>query len=671
VLVLLLAARLEAQEPSPPKADTAKVTVVKPVVVTGNRELSVAPPAATVEVSPEAVQRAPAGNPYELIGRAAGIEVRQQGQGPGFASNVVISGFTSDHSSDVLLLLDGVPINLPIHGHTEGYADWSILSPGAVSATRVIHGPASPLYGDFSIGGVIEVYTAADATGPSGSLGLTSFGDVRGWATSGFRGEGGGGLGSIALQQEQGWRDNAGYFLGTGVLRGWKAVGAGRIEGGLYLYGSSWNSPGYVSVDDFNQGNLTQAADTTDGGSADRYIAAVRYGLPTSDRTTLQVQFWGQTGQSEVFLTLPEDDVLEQTAERDDRKAIGFQAELNHLRNVGEFTLGMSGRSDWTTYSLDQTDERSPVEPVQGNDGRYQAIGMFGRWRGALGSRFQYDLGLRFDEVRYQSLNTLDSLAAWQEATDPMLSPKFGARYIASGHLVLLGSLARGFRGPVGVIAEPDLPLVTAWAGEIGAEWIKGPVALSASLFQFNVENERVRDPVTLQILETGSSRRRGVTLDATVRIGDRLALQAAGTLNDATVTGIGQPVAVSFDLGRPGVTLPNFHDEPLEPGDPVPGVSKYFGRIGAEYFLRPTLSTYALLRFNGPYTPIGEPAVTTKPYAILDLGGSVSLGKSTGLDLDLLNVLDAKYPELRASGYINPGAPRSLVVSVRFLHPN
>jgi len=663
--------RAEAQQPAKPPVDTTKITVVKPVTVTGTREQSVAPPVATVEVSPEAVQRAPAGNPYELIGRAAGVEVHQQGQGPGFASDVVIGGFTSDHSSDVLLVLDGVPINLPIHGHVEGYADWSILSPGAISAMRVIHGPASPLYGDFSIGGVIEAYTAADATGPSGSLGVTSFGDVRGWATSGFRNKDGGGLGSFALQREQGWRDNAEYFLGTGVLRGWRAVGAGRVEAGLYVYGSQWNSPGYVSVDDYNQGNLTGATDTTDGGSADRYIGSLRYGVPLASRTTLQVQLWGQAGQSEVFLTIPEDGVLDQTAERDDRTAGGMQAEANHLTTAGEFTLGMSGRSDRTTYTLDRTEERALLTPRQANDGRYQAIGVFGRWRGALGSKMQYDLGLRYDEVRYQSLDKLDSLAAWQEATDPMLSPKIGARYLLSSRIVLLGSLARGFRGPVGVIEDPNLPLVTAWAGEVGAQYGGGPLQLGLSFFQFNVANERVRDPVTLDVLASGTSRRRGATLNATYSLGQHLSLMAAGTVNDATVTGIAQPVNVSFDLTGVRPPRPSFHDVPLEPGDPVPGVSKYYGRVGAEYLFTTGLSAYGLFRFNGPYTPIGEPNVTTQAYSVVDMGGSIALGRLTSLDVDLLNVFDAKYPELRASGYINPGAPRSLLISVRLLNPN
>ncbi len=661
----------QAQQPTKPQIDTAKSTAITPIIVTGKREHAVAPPVATVEVSTATVQRAPAGNPYDLIGRSVGIEVHQQGQGPGFASNVVIGGFTSDHSSDVLLVLDGVAINLPIHGHVEGYADWSILSPGAISTSRVIHGPASPLYGDFSLGGVVEVYTAADADATTGSLGVTSFGDVRGWVTGGFRQPDAGALFSVSGQREEGWRENADYLLGTAVLRGWRTAGKGRLEGGLYGYGSHWNSPGYVSVERYNEGDLVAATDTTDGGDADRYIGTLRYGVPLNSLTTLETQLWGQVGTSTVFLTLPEDGVLQQTAERDDRQAVGMQAQLSRVKGEGEFSVGLSGRADWTTYTLDQTDARVPVSAEQADDGRYQALGLYGRWRGMLSSRFMYDLGLRGDLVRYQSYNHLDSLADWQSATDPVVSPKLGASYMASSRLRLLGSLARGFRGPVGVIADPSRPLVTAWAGEIGAEYGTSTLLLTMSLFQFNTANERIKDPVSLEIVETGTSRRRGITGSASWQASRKLTVQAEGTFNDATITGVAEPVNVSFDLAPILPPRPSFHTEPLEPGDPVPGVSDYFGRVGAEFIPKNGLSTYALIRFTGPFTPIGEPGVMTQAYSVFDLGGSVALGATTSVDVDLLNVFDTKYADIRASGYINPGAPRSLLVSVRLAHPH
>ena len=53
-----------------------------------------------------------------------------------------------------------------------------------------------------------------------------------------------------------------------------------------------------------------------------------------------------------------------------------------------------------------------------------------------------------------------------------------------------------------------------------------------------------------------------------------------------------------------------------------------------------------------------------------MDLGATVRLARTgPSLDLDLLNVLDTKYPELRASGFLNPGAPRALRMALRLGH--
>src|SRR3954451_22662111 len=188
ILIFSVIARSSsAQSRDSTGADTTQVKQLQTITVTSERPRAAAPPVTTFVVPAAELRRTFANNPYDLLRRTSGIEVHEQGQGPGFASDAVIRGFSSDHSSDVLLVLDGVPINLPVHGHVEGYSDWSILSPAAMSAVRVITGPASPLYGDFSLAGVVEVFTAPDATGVAGNLAGSSFGDVAGWIRSGQR----------------------------------------------------------------------------------------------------------------------------------------------------------------------------------------------------------------------------------------------------------------------------------------------------------------------------------------------------------------------------------------------------------------------------------------------------------------------------------------------------
>lgn len=673
VLALLAPAALHGQG-TPASNDSSKVTELAPIEVTAARAAqSPPPPVETVQVSAEQIQRTPATDAYDLVRRASGIEVHQQGQGPGFASDAVIRGFTSDHSSDVLLVLDGVPINLPIHGHVEGYADWSVLSPAAVTGIRVIHGPASPFYGDFAFGGVVEATTAMDTEGSIGGVEGSSFGDAGGWVRTGRRRTNDGYAIALDGTRQEGWRDNSSYLLGNGSLAGWRQLGKGRLDGGVLLYGSNWDSPGFVSVERYNDGDLEAATDPTDGGDAGRLVAHGHYTQPMGANTTLDANLWGQGVRSKVYLNIPEDDQVSQTEEEDRRVAFGGQAMLAHQVGGGELDVGVSGRADWTEYDLYNTIARQRAGPEQGDDGDYQNGALFARWRGLIGTRIVYDVGGRLDLVRYSSLDLLDPTAVRQSETRTIASPKLGARYLLSSRVALLGNLSRGFRGAIGVIGDPTRPPVTAWSKELGTSYDDSRLHAQVALFRIDVADERILDPVTREVSDAGQSVRQGVSLDLTWTAVPRLRLLFEGTYNDAKITGIEQSgaVTVSDELAAavaPVPIVPNLHDVPLTPGSKVPGVASWLGRTGVEADLLTSVTSRALVRFSGPYTPIGEPGVRTQEYAVLDLGASIRLGQSgTTLDLDLLNAFDTRYPELRASGYLNPGAPRSLRAAMRF----
>jgi outer membrane receptor protein involved in Fe transport len=288
-----------------------------------------------------------------------------------------------------------------------------------------------------------------------------------------------------------------------------------------------------------------------------------------------------------------------------------------------------------------------------------------------VGSQVALDLGARADGVHYRSLDRVAG-TPWRSASDLILSPKLGARYLVGGGWSLLSSLSQGFRGAPGVIADPPLEPVRGWSKEVGARYDGGSLTAQIALFRLDVSHERIQDPVTREVLPTGKSLRQGMNLDAEVRLTQRLTFRIDGTVNDARIKGdaasIPAPLVVpDLSLSASGrATL--FHIEPLEPGDPVPNVAKWLGRVSLEAAWTPRVSTRASLRFSGPYTPIGEPGVETRSYAVLDVGTSLQVSPlGAALDLELQNVFDAKYPEIRASGFINPGAPRTLRAALRF----
>ncbi|MGE0443100.1 MAG: TonB-dependent receptor [Gemmatimonadales bacterium] len=669
-LAALLPAAAAAQRRDSTRTDS--VAVLAPIQVNAERERAAPPPVAATSIDGLTFQRSHTANPYLALRQISGIEVHDQGQGPGFASNVVMRGFTSDHSSDILLVIDGVPINLPSHGHIEGYADWNILLPRTISSMRVIHGGASPLYGDFALGGAVEVFTRADKEGVDATVGASTFGDVRLEGDGGIRRDNGGLYVGGGYRREQGWRPNSNYWLGSGLAHGWLAAGGGRLEGGLSLYSTDWRSPGFVDVPTFNIPSFDRFADSTDGGRSRRAVLHGRYAVPVSASAYLQAVAWGMASVYDLFLNIPGHNhggggatTVVQSGEHDDRVGTGGQVELGWLAPFGELLVGASGRGDWIDYTHATTFERAVIAPEVDLNARHAAGAIYGRWRRTVRNRLGLDLGLRWDVLRHESRSNLAATPAWDAASNGVVSPKLGARYLLGGPWSLRGSVARGFRSPVGIIGDPTREPYVAWSYELGIDHHGRGTAVELSLFRVDVDHERVQDPITLAISGTGSSRRQGVDGAATFALPHQATLQLRGTYNHARLSALYVNAHDDHPLTVFGSTTATTADAPY--GKWVPGVSEYKGflRLALPFSERFDLATS--LRVEGPHVPIGEASVRTQPYHVLDLGLSYRIRPGLELDLDLENLTDTRYVELRSSGFVTPGPPRALRTQLRW----
>jgi len=694
------------EEPGPSefRPDQPVRFILEPILATAPRERAVAPPVATIMVDPDRVRQTQNQNPYDLVRRVTGIEVHDQGQGPGFASNVVLRGFTSDHSSDVLLVVDGVPVNLPVHGHVEGYADWSTLFPGAVSSLRVIHGPASPLHGDFSIAGAVEVFTRLDADGIEGNADVNAFGDLAGWLTAGRRGPAGGGLVGLDLRRREGWRENSGQQIGNALARGWRQLGDGRLEGGLALHAADWGSPGFISLADFEEGRLSHAADRTDGGEQARLAAHGRYAAPVGEVRYLQWMVWGIASTWDLYLNTPghEDAFgnLYQSGETDRRWGAGTEVEVSWVPSFGEFTVGTSVRQDRSRYDRDRTLRRRVVEREIALDAGHRAAGVYARWRHTFGNRFGVDLGGRLDHLRWGSYNRLgldpsfssgsaelarDQASSgwippasfhvigdqgppgeWVNGRTTVLSPKVGARFAVADRWTATVSSSRGFRSAVGVLGDPERPPVLAWAQEVGLGYERTDLDVHLALFRMDVSNERIQDPITLNISSAGSSVRQGVEGSVTYELHGGILLSGRGTYTDARLSG--RYADAHHDHGTSGPGGNDTDAEDLPDGQRVPGIARYLGRLSATVPVREVAEVRTEWRVTGPYIPIGEADVRTTPFSVLDLGVSFPVRERILLDLEVRNVFDRAYSETRSSGFVNPGMPRSVGLAFRYL---
>ncbi len=152
-------------------------------------------PQSAITVTPSVIALTPATSPWDLLRQSAGVEVHLQGQGPGFASNASIRGFSSDHSTDLALWIDGVPINEPVNGHAEGYNDWGLIFPAAVQSINVIKGPTSALFGNFALAGIVNVHTLERTQGTEATVNAGTAGHIDATVLTGFdHGPAGGGV---------------------------------------------------------------------------------------------------------------------------------------------------------------------------------------------------------------------------------------------------------------------------------------------------------------------------------------------------------------------------------------------------------------------------------------------------------------------------------------------
>jgi outer membrane receptor protein involved in Fe transport len=613
-------------------------------------------PVAATSIDATTIRLTPAATPYDLLRQAAGLEVHQQGQGPGFGSDVSLRGFSSDHATDIALWVDGVPINEPVNGHAEGYNDFSVLFPGGIRDIDVIHGPTNALFGNFSMAGTVNVRTLDRLNGSELDVTGGSYGRADVMGMTGFdHGARGGGVIGARYVQEDGFRPNSHYDIMQGHARVEHDLNSSvAIDAGAELYGTNWNSPGFLGEDEFARHEYDIVSNPTDGGYKRRAQERVSLRVLGSNylwRTTV----YGTEGRWQLFLTIPPaggkfEGSGSQTEEEDSRAGAGATSAITWTLDRAEITTGVETRWDRSNYENYFTTARRRDSTAADVLGAQTSGAPFVQSSFQLTDRLRADVGARYDVLSTSSTPKDSSTIS---ATHGVFSPKLGLIERLSSSFSTYVNASRGFRSTDGLIIDPTLAPITAWAYEGGVKFDRAGASASAALFRMDVSNEQTFNPVTLVATNGGSSRRQGLELEWRVPFASQTAaLSGEWTFNDARY--------------RSSTIVTDDGDAVVLNGLRVYNTSKYVGTSALD--IAPIGQPWRIRvagNWVGPYSPFDEPGTVLGAYGLAHVSGAWTFNR-TEVEAGVRNVFDRAYPELVAGGVVSPGEPRTVFVSMR-----
>ena len=394
-------------QPSQPLAATTGVTSGS--ATSGPPDLQPASASETI-ISGEEFNARPAARVGEMLEVVPGLIVTQH-SGEGKANQYFLRGFNLDHGTDLAITVDGMPVNMPTHGHGQGYADINFLIPELVGAVNVRKGPYFADKGDFASAGTVDIDYLTRLPKNLAEITFGSFGYRRGVA-AGTTAVGAGTL--LAAIEGTGYNgpwdvpDNVRKI--NGVLRYSQGTATDGFTLSAMAYSNGWNATDQVAQRAIDQNIIGRfgTLDPTDGGTASRFSLSSNW-AHSSEFGQSKANAYVVRSSMQLFnnFTYLLDDPVngDQFSQIDRRTLYGFNASHSFdWRFAGienQTRVGLNTRGDDIHVGLFRTMQRTTLSTVREDNVREGNVGLWAdttaRWtdwlRTTVGLRQDYFAG--------------------------------------------------------------------------------------------------------------------------------------------------------------------------------------------------------------------------------------------------------------------------------------
>ncbi|WP_346014488.1 TonB-dependent receptor [Rubrivivax gelatinosus] len=625
----------------------------------------------------ELLKSRPALRPGEVLEFVPGVIVTQH-SGDGKANQYFLRGFNLDHGTDFATFVNGLPVNMPTHGHGQGYSDLNFLIPELVERIDYRKGPYFASTGDFSAAGSADILyrTTLDEPFAALTLGQRQHQRLVGGGSSGL-GQGLKLLGAVELLHNDGpWvvsehlrKANAVLTLSAGSrAQGWSTS--------LMAYDAKWDSTDQIPQRAIDAGlDRYGSLDPTDGGDTRRSSLSGEWHRHDGSGST-KVAAYAIDYELKLFsnftYALERPATGDQFSQQDERTIYGLSAShavdhtLGGLAARSEF--GVQLRHDRIRVGLFDTEARTVIATTRDDKVRQTLLGLYGQTSVELAPWLRAIVGLRADRAQFK-VDSLSEAANSGSASDHLLSPKLSLIAGPWSRTEFFFNAGRGFhsndaRGTTATLdpktGDPvdKVPgLVAARGMELGArtEWIPG-LQSSLALWKLDFDSELVYVGDAGATEPNRPSERRGVEWNNRY-------VPVPWLLVDADLA---WTHARFSDADAAGQRIPNAVDK-------VASLAVTARELGP-------WSASIQWRYLGSGALVEDNSVRSSSSLTTNLRVSRQLTKKTELTLDVFNLFDREVNDIEyyyesqlpgeaapvADKHLHPAEPRTLRVTLR-----
>ncbi len=414
-------------------------------------------PAQVDVITGEQVDSLPVTDYVDLFRRTPGAVPINFGQGD-IGNAFSLRGFAGDHGQDVAVFVDGVPINVPNHAHAHGLADSGWVIPEIIDRIEVIKGPFSALYGNFALGGVVNITTKRAEPNPTAEFAAGSYGAARALGTYSHELIGPTPFLAYEINHRDGYRDNSDSDRYNAFNKLTLPFGPGALSLTARAVKREFGAPGYLPLEEVKDGLISRraAVNDTDGGDSEYYGLVANY-IPNGEAGLNATLYAGNEELNRFAdFTLP-GPPFSQRQDHSEREYAGWRVFYNFTwEDRAALTLGTDGEFDDGIYQRLPTDGFGNRIDVS-RDRRVEQLstGLFAQGQLRVLDDVKLVGGVRYDRFDLDIDNRIIPENSGDADSD-IVSPKIGLVYSPLPILDIFVNTGTGFRSPSASEISPD-----------------------------------------------------------------------------------------------------------------------------------------------------------------------------------------------------------------------